>query len=252
MSAARPRSPTSDPARSRPDLRRGQSYPSLFAPTGRLPLPPGARLRREPDWTEEETLWRLGHRFVAGIDEVGRGCLAGPVVAAAVILPPRWTPAGLRDSKLVDSAARERLANEIRARAVAWAIGVVDAPLIDRTNILEATLLASQLAAARLAVRPDALLLDALRLPDIEIPQRSLPDADRLCVSVAAASVVAKTTRDALMVQYDLQYPGYGFAIHKGYASPQHRAALDSLGLCPIHRRSFGSCATVDEEGRCG
>jgi ribonuclease HII len=168
------------------------------------------------------------------------------VVAAAVILPPAWAPAGLRESKLLDAAARERLGAEVRAGAVAWAIGVVDADVIDRTNILEATLLASQLAAARLPVRPDALLLDALRLPDLELPQRSLPGADRLCMSVAAASVVAKTARDAMMVGFDRLYPGYGFAAHKGYASPVHRAALDALGMCPIHRRSFGSCASMD------
>ncbi len=216
--------------------------------SGRLPVPPGARPRRDPDWAEEEALWRRGYRFVAGIDEVGRGCLAGPVVAAAVILPPGWAPGGLRESKLLDPAAREQLAAEIRARAVAWAIGLVDADVIDRTNILEATLMASQLAAARLSVRPDALLLDAIRLPGIELHQRSLPGADRLCASVAAASVVAKTARDALMIEYDRAYPGYGFATHKGYASPEHRVALESLGMCPIHRRTFGTCASMDEE----
>jgi len=250
MTPARPSSRSPDPARpgSDPGHRRGQSFPSLYAPSGRLPLPPGVRPRRDPDWAEEEELWRRGYRFVAGIDEVGRGCLAGPVVAAAVILPPGWAPGGLRESKLLDPAAREHLASEIRAGAVAWAIGLVDAEVIDRTNILEATLMASQLAAARLSVRPDALLLDALRLPGIELPQRSLPGADRLCVSVAAASVVAKTARDAMMADYDRLYPGYGFATHKGYASPEHRAALDCLGMCPIHRRTFGRCATMDEE----
>ena len=250
MTPARPSSRSPDPARpgSHPGHRRGQSFPSLYAMSGRLPLPPGARPRRDPDWAEEEALWRRGYRFVAGIDEVGRGCLAGPVVAAAVILPPGWAPLGLRESKLLDPAAREQLAAEIRAGAVAWAIGLVDADVIDRTNILEATLMASQLAAARLSIRPDALLLDALRLPGIELPQRSLPGADRLCVSVAAASVVAKAARDAMMADYDRLYPGYGFATHKGYASPEHRAALDSLGMCPIHRRTFGRCATMDEE----
>jgi ribonuclease HII len=254
MTPARPSFRSPDPARpgSDPGPRRGQSFPSLYAPFGRLPLPPGARPRRDPDWAEEEALWQRGYRFVAGIDEVGRGCLAGPVVAAAVILPPGWAPAGLRDSKLLDPVAREQLAAEIRAGAVAWAIGLVDADVIDRTNILEATLMASQLAAARLAVRPDALLLDALRLPGIELPQRSLAGADRLCVSVAAASVVAKTARDAMMADYDRVYPGYGFATHKGYASPEHRVALESLGLCPIHRRTFGTCAVMGEDDENG
>jgi ribonuclease HII len=231
-----------------PGSRRGHSYACLYALDGRAPIPRWATPRRDPDWAEEAALWRRGYRFVAGIDEVGRGCLAGPVVAAAVILPPGWAPAGLRDSKLLDAAARERLAAEIRDGAIAWGLGKVEPQLIDGTNILEATLLASQLAAARLPVRPDALLLDALRLPDIELHQRTLPGADRLCVSVAAASVVAKTYRDALMVGYDARFPGYGFAAHKGYASPEHRSALERLGPCAIHRRSFAPCAAAESD----
>jgi ribonuclease HII len=223
--------------------RRGPSFATLYTIEGRAQVPPWATLRRDPDWSEEAVLWRRGYRFVAGIDEVGRGCLAGPVVAAAVILPPGRSPAGLRDSKLLDAPSRERLAAEVRACAIAWGIGVVESELIDGTNILEATILASQIAAARLAIRPDALLLDAIRLPGIEIHQRSLPSADRLCMSVAAASVVAKAHRDALMIGHDARYPGYGFGGHKGYASPEHRAALEALGPCAIHRRSFAPCA---------
>ena len=143
---------------------------------------------------------------------------------------------------MLDAPERERLAECIRDGAVAWAVAAVEASLIDRINILQATLLASMLAAARLPVRPDALITDSLHLPDIGLPQRVLIDADRRCLSVAAASVVAKVYRDALMVAYDERYPGYGFAEHKGYAAPEHRAAIESLGVTPIHRRTFGTC----------
>lgn len=221
---------------------RPASFPSLFSSTGRAPVPAGLRIRLDPDTAEERALRSLGHRSVAGIDEVGRGCLAGPVVAGAVILPPGWIPPGLRDSKLLDAATRERLATMIRARAVAWAVAEVSAALIDRINILQATLLASALAAARLAVRPDALITDSLDLPGVAVVQRVLTDADRVCASVAAASVVAKVHRDRLMAVFDQRYPGYGFAVHKGYAAPEHRAAIEALGLSPIHRRTFGSC----------
>jgi ribonuclease HII len=204
-------------------------------------------LRLDPDWREERRLYGLGYRLIAGVDEVGRGCLAGPVVAGAVILPAGWMPEGLRDSKLLDAPSRERLAAEITANAVAWAVAEVEAPLIDRINILRATLLASMLAAARLPVRPDALILDALSLPELSIHQRVLIDADRLVPSVAAASVVAKVHRDSLMTRQAEWYPGYGFASHKGYACPEHRAAIDALGLSPLHRRSFAPCADVRE-----
>jgi ribonuclease HII len=227
--------------------RRGSSYASLFAASGRADVPAGLQERRDPDWAEERFLWRRGHRFVAGIDEVGRGCLAGPVVAAAVILPRGWAPTGLRDSKLLDPPTRERLAAEIRQRAVAWAVASVEVGVIDATDILQATILASMLAAARLSVRPDALLLDAMRLPGFDVDQRALPRADRLCVSVAAASVVAKVARDAMMVELDLRYPGYGFSDHKGYASPDHIAALERIGASPAHRRSFARCAEASD-----
>ena len=218
------------------------SFATFYAAAGRMSVPPGLRLQLDPDDLEEEALRRAGLRLVAGIDEVGRGCLAGPVVAGAVILAPGWTCPGLRDSKMLDAAERERLDLLIREGAIAWAVAAVDAPLIDRINILQATLLASMLAAARLPIRPDALITDSLHLPDIGLPQRVLIDADRRCLSVAAASVVAKVYRDALMVGFDAQYPGYGFAEHKGYAAPEHRAAIESLGVTPIHRRTFGTC----------
>ena len=231
-----------DPDRSPPGARRG---PTVLAPgsaSGRLELAPWHRARLDPDFAEERILWSRGYRHVAGIDEVGRGCLAGPVTSAAVILPPDWQPRGLRDSKLLKPEERRRLDVEIRRHAVAWSIAFVSPELIDRINILQATLLASTLAAARLQVRPDALLLDAVSLPEVRVHQRVLVSADRLCASVAAASVIAKVARDRLMGEYDEMYPGYDFAENKGYAAPEHRAGLASLGLCPIHRLSFAPC----------
>jgi ribonuclease HII len=201
----------------------------------------GIRPRLDPDLAEEGFLWDRGLRFVAGIDEVGRGCLAGPVVAGAVVLPHGWIPAGLRDSKLMDAESRERVAADIRAHALAWSVAAVSAELIDRLNILKATVLAAMLAASRLSVRPDALLLDGgLPLPITSVPQRAVIDADRLCASVAAASVVAKVARDRFMVSMDERYPGYGFASHKGYTCQEHRDAIRSLGASPLHRMTFG------------
>ncbi len=231
-----------DPVRSPSQARRG---PTVLAPgsaAGRLEIAPWHRARLDPDFGEERILWSRGYRHVAGIDEVGRGCLAGPVTAAAVILPPDWAPLGLRDSKLLRPEERRRLDLEIRGHAVAWAIAFVSPEVIDRINILQATLLASTLAAARLPVRPDALLLDAVALPEVRVHQRVLVSADRLCASVAAASVIAKVARDRLMVEFDAIYPGYDFAGNKGYAAPEHRAGLAALGLSPIHRLSFAPC----------
>lgn len=209
---------------------------------GRLEIAPWHRARLDPDFAEERILWSRGYRHVAGIDEVGRGCLAGPVTSAAVILPPDWLPRGLRDSKLMKPEDRRRLDVEIREHAIAWSIAFVGSELIDRINILQATLLASTLAAARLPIRPDALLLDAVSLPEVRVHQRVLVSADRLCASVAAASVIAKVARDRLMAEYDATYPGYDLAGNKGYAAPEHRAGIDLLGLTPIHRLSFAPC----------
>jgi ribonuclease HII len=202
--------------------------------------------RVDPDLVEEAWLRRSGARAVAGVDEVGRGCLAGPVVAAAVILPPGWIPAGARDSKLLAPRDRERIDADVRRHALAWGIGVVEPALIDRMNILRATILASQLAVARLGVRPDALLLDSLEIAGLSIRQRALVGADRLCASVAAASIVAKVARDTLMDAYDAAYPGYGFGRNRGYAAPEHRAALVELGPTPIHRRTFIEAYVTD------
>lgn len=219
--------------------RRGSSFAAPGARSGRARVEDWHRARRDPDFAEERQLWARGFRFVAGVDEVGRGCLAGPVAAGAVILPRDWMPRGLRDSKLLTAEDRERLDVEIRAHAVAWAIAFVEPAVIDRINILQATLLATQLAAGRLAVRPDALLLDAVSLPEVRIEQRVMPSADRLCASVAAASVIAKVARDRLMTRLAIDYPGYDLASNKGYAAPEHRAGLAGLGPTPIHRRSF-------------
>lgn len=246
----RPHGVPPGPALARTDRRLGRSLTPTTGSGDRHHPKGWYRLRLDPDHGEERSLRSQGLRFVAGIDEVGRGCLAGPVVAGAVILPLDWVPAGLRDSKLLKPAERERLDAEIRARAVAWSIAAVEPAVIDRINILQATLLATQLAAARLSVRPDVLLLDgSLGFPEIRLPQRVVVDADRLCASVAAASVLAKVARDRLMVEYDARYPGYGLASNKGYAAPEHRAGLATRGLTPIHRRTFASVAAVDQPG---
>ncbi len=200
--------------------------------------------------SEERVLWTRGVRYVAGIDEVGRGCLAGPVAAGAVILPRDWQPVGLRNSKAISADERTRLAAEIRRRAVAWSVAFVSPAVIDRINILQATLLASELAAARLAIRPDAVLLDgSLVFADLPVRQRVLVDADRLCASVAAASILAKVERDALMAHLDELHPGYGLAGNKGYAAPEHRAALLQLGPSPVHRLTFASVADTEQLG---
>jgi ribonuclease HII len=187
----------------------------------------------------EREAWGEGLTRVAGVDEVGRGPLAGPVVAAAVILDPGRRIAGLRDSKLLTEARRERLAEEIWAQAVAVGVGEVDPATIDRINILEATRLAMRQALARLAAPPQLVLIDAVRLSALGCPQRAIIKGDRRSASIAAASIIAKVHRDRLMAEWDRVYPGYGFAEHKGYATEAHQSALRRNGPCPLHRRSF-------------
>jgi len=188
-------------------------------------------------------LLEQGYCFIAGLDEAGRGCLAGPVVAAAVILPLAQDClsifAGVRDSKQLLPHTRESLYKVIMQHAVAVAVGFGSVALIDERNILQATKYAMRAAIARLATAPQALLLDALVLSDIPLPQRSIIKGDASCLSIAAASVVAKVTRDRLMLQLHELYPAYGFARHKGYGTEAHLAALRAHGACPIHRRSF-------------
>jgi len=177
--------------------------------------------------------------LIAGVDEAGRGPLAGPVVAAAVILDPAQRISGLRDSKLLTPPAREALAVLIRARAVAWAVAESDVSEIDALNILQATLLAMRRAIERLATRPEVVWIDGIHCPPLDCPTRAIVDGDRLIAAIAAASILAKTARDAMLIELDRSYPAYGFARHKGYATPEHLAALREHGPCPMHRRHF-------------
>jgi ribonuclease HII len=177
--------------------------------------------------------------LIAGVDEAGRGPLAGPVVAAAVILDPEQRIRGLRDSKLLSPPAREELAVLIRARAVAWAVAESDVSEIDALNILQATLLAMRRAIERLTTKPEVVWIDGLHCPPLDCPTRAIVDGDRLIAAIAAASILAKTARDAMLVELDRSYPAYGFARHKGYATPEHLAALREHGPCPMHRRHF-------------
>lgn len=188
-------------------------------------------------------LFRGGARTVAGVDEVGVGPLAGPVVAAAVILPRRIDLPGLNDSKLVSAADRERLANSIRDQAVAFSVAEADVEEIDRLNIYWAALLAMRRAVEGLRETPDQVLVDARTIPKLELPQRALVHGDRRDGSIAAASILAKVYRDTLMCHLDSVYPGYGFARHMGYATEFHRAAIARRGPSPVHRRSFAPCA---------
>ncbi|HKZ50657.1 MAG TPA: ribonuclease HII [Dehalococcoidia bacterium] len=196
----------------------------------------------EPTLIFEREEWAAGRRWVAGIDEVGRGPLAGPVMAAAVVLNPGVDLAriqGVRDSKLLTPQQREALAPLIRRDALAVGLGQAGPEEVDSVGIVEATRLAMLRALAGLPLTPHSLLIDALTLPTCLLPQRAIIHGDRLCLSIACASIVAKVARDRLMAEMEKCYPGYGFARHKGYPTPQHQQALASLGPCPLHRRSF-------------
>ncbi len=177
---------------------------------------------------------------LCGVDEAGRGPLAGAVFAAAVILDPARPVAGLADSKLLDAARREALAEAIRANALAWAVAEASVAEIDELNILRASLAAMARAVASLALAPDEILVDGLHVPSVACPARAIVKGDRTVPAISAASILAKTARDEVMVALDAHYPGYGFARHKGYPTAEHLAALQALGPCEIHRRSFG------------
>jgi ribonuclease HII len=196
-----------------------------------------------PDLRFESALWQAGVQQVAGIDEAGRGAWAGSVAAAAVILPRDETLLetlrGVRDSKQLSPARRSALAPVIQATAVTWAVGYASSLEIDDYGILFATRLAMSRAVASLSQPPHHLLIDALFLPEYPIPQTALLKGDQRSLSIAAASILAKTARDALMTQMEVNYPGYGFALHKGYGTQHHRQALLQLGPCPEHRMSF-------------
>jgi len=177
--------------------------------------------------------------LIAGIDEAGRGPLAGPVVAAAVILDPKRRVRGLRDSKVMTPEQREAVATDIRARAIAWAVAASDVGEIDALNILRATLLAMRRAVEALAIQPIEALVDGDHCPQLVCPVYAIVKGDRDVPAISAASIIAKTTRDAMLVALDREYPMYGFARHKGYGTPEHLAALDLHGPCPHHRKSF-------------
>jgi ribonuclease HII len=188
-------------------------------------------------------LLEVGAQHVAGVDEVGVGPLAGPVVAAAVVLPPHVDLPGLDDSKALRPADRERLDAAIRGQAIALAVACVGEDEIDRVNVLRASLEAMRRAVLALRVAPDHVLVDARTIPEIAAPQIPIVGGDSRDGSIAAASIVAKVHRDALMRELDARHPGYGFARHKGYPTREHLDALDRLGPCPIHRRSFAPVA---------
>ncbi|HEU4714441.1 MAG TPA: ribonuclease HII [Pyrinomonadaceae bacterium] len=188
----------------------------------------------------EIELWADGYGFVAGVDEAGMAPLAGPVVAGAVILPQNYKLRGLNDSKkILDPEKREELAAQIKQDAVCWAAGFAEVEEIDKINIYHAGLLAMQRAVQGLTSQPDFILVDARKIPNCQVPQRGIIRGDALSASIAAASIIAKTTRDAHMLEMDRLYSGYGLASHKGYPTPEHCEALKSLGALPIHRRSF-------------
>lgn len=193
----------------------------------------------EPTDEFERAARLCGYRRIAGIDEAGRGPLAGPVVAAAVILPSRSRLVGVNDSKQLSERERERFYTAIREQAVGTGIGLADVAEIDRLNILEATRLAMRRALDQLVPPPDYVLIDAVSLPGVNIPVRPIIKGDSLSVSIAAASIVAKVTRDRLMARYDDTFPEYGFLSHKGYGTAEHLERLARHGPCSIHRRSF-------------
>jgi ribonuclease HII len=186
----------------------------------------------------EKRAWSNGAVLVAGVDEVGRGSLFGPVVAAAVILDPQYRVRGLRDSKLLLPDRREILAERIRAHAISWSIAAVDAARIDQINIYQASRVAMKLAVMQLQPGPDHLLVDALRL-DCALPQNAIIHGDALSASIAAASIIAKVARDRMVREWDSVFPAYGLASNKGYSTPRHIAALREHGPCPLHRQSF-------------
>ncbi len=212
--------------------RRQLSFPATTRPETQA-----ERLERMERY--ERMSYQDGAEYIAGVDEAGRGCLAGPVVAAAVILPRNWTDARINDSKQLSSSKRNDVFDLIQTHAVSIGVGIIPAETIDRVNILQATYLAMEQAIHALDVTPHCLLLDAVTLKNISIPQRGIIRGDSLSLSIASASIIAKVTRDRLMGEYDEEYPQYGFAAHKGYATKQHRTAIAQFGPCPLHRKTF-------------
>ncbi|HEX8476049.1 MAG TPA: ribonuclease HII [Pyrinomonadaceae bacterium] len=207
------------------------------------------RLRKLHQYEGE--LWRQGLTLIAGVDEAGMAPLAGPVVAAAVILPRNYKLRGLNDSKkILDAARRSEMAEQIKREARCWSVGRAEVEEIDRLNIYHAGLLAMRRAVEALSIQPDYALVDARKIPECPCPQRGIIHGDTLSASIAAASIIAKTTRDAYMIELDRQYPGYGLASHKGYPTPAHYCALKTHGVLPIHRRSFSPVRLALQELR--
>ena len=204
-----------------------------------------------PSFIEEKMLAVQGYRRIAGIDEVGRGPLAGPVVAAAVILPydidAPWVNL-VRDSKQLSQARRELLFHHIHEVAIGIGVGLVDSEVIDRQGIVKATRLAMKLAVEQLKPPPESLLIDYMSLPEVRLHQKGVTKGDSLCFSIACASIIAKVTRDHLMIELDRTYPGYRLAQHKGYGTREHLACLRRLGPSPIHRRSFKPVRDIIEK----
>ena len=189
----------------------------------------------------------MDSELIAGVDEVGRGPLAGPVIAAAVILNPEYPVEGLRDSKQLSKKRREYLAEIIKEHALAWALGRAEPEEIDRINILQASLVAMQRAVEGLAIKPDRVLVDGNHAPKLAYPTEAIIKGDQKISSISAASILAKVVRDAEMTQLDQAFPGYGFAQHSGYPTKQHIAALSLLGICQHHRKSFRPVAELIE-----
>ncbi len=206
-------------------------------------------LPESPDFSFEAVLWEQGIQYIAGLDEVGRGALAGPVAAAAVVLPAGASTTaaliGIKDSKQLTAEQREKWSASIRNIAVAWEVGLASNAEIDAMGIVPATQLAMRRAINRLRVRVEYILIDYVHLSEVVIPQESLVKGDERSISIASASIVAKVARDAILCDLDCQYPGYGFAQNKGYGTQAHRIALSKQGLTPVHRRCFQFKRTV-------
>lgn len=192
-----------------------------------------------PHTRYENSLRKQGYQFVAGLDEVGKGAWAGPLVAASVILPADLKLSGLKDSKLLTPSERKRLYLAITKTALNWSVGIVSEKMIDRLGVVSANILAMEKALERLTVVPDYLLIDYVKLKNVKIPSRSLIDGDQMVVSIAAASIIAKVTRDIIMIQAHKDFPKFGFHRHKGYGTDHHHERILIHGICELHRRSF-------------
>ena len=204
-------------------------------------------MSRHPDLRHERRLWRAGIEAVAGVDEAGVGPMAGPVVAAAVIFAPETFIRGVHDSKQLPAEKREELHDAIRERALAIGVGIAEVEEIDRYNVFWATMRASERALGALGRVPGHVLVDGRRIPGLRLPQTRIVGGDRKSFCIAAASILAKVTRDRIMIAYDEQYPEYGFARHKGYCTADHMEILERLGPSPIHHRSFAPVAAASQ-----